>query len=179
MAASSNPLQAWRERATFDVEALQNFVFTEEIVKFKKEIWDTLAKDPLFAEPNKELALHEKRELSFKRLKRLVEYEFLTDEEILTCPLKTPALTTALLPFDTSTVISWQLNNEVGNLVTVSPLLIRTLTNPNTHTNDAHDYFEINFTAHTPSKYAFTYPKLSTVEPVYNGHPRAHKKWLL
>ena len=110
---TSNPLQEWRQKATFDVDSLKDLVFTEEIVKFKKEVWATLAKDPLFSEPNHDLTLHEKRELSFKRLKRLIEYEFLTDEDIMACPLKTPAFTAAILAFDTSAVISWQLCHEV------------------------------------------------------------------
>ena len=113
MAAPSNPLQEWRQKATFDVDSLKDLILTEEIVKFKKEMWATLEKDPLFAEPNRKLTLHETRELSFKRLKRLIEYEFLTDEDIMSCPLKQPAFTAAIIAFDTSAVISWQLCNEV------------------------------------------------------------------
>ena len=111
--ASNNPLQEWRDRATFDVAALRNLLYTEEVVEFKNQVWDTLAKDPLFSSPNGELTLNETRELSFKRLKRFIEYQFLSDESIIECPLKGPALVAAFLPFDTSTIISWQLTSEV------------------------------------------------------------------
>ena len=125
--SKSNPLQEWREKATFDVDALGNLVFSEEIVQFRKQVWDTLAKDPLFSDPNKELTLHEKRELSFMRLKRLIEYEFLTDEDILACPIKPSAFLAAILPLDTSAIISWQLSNEVrSSLVTCSHTICQT-----------------------------------------------------
>ena len=121
MAAPSNPLQEWRKRATFDVAALENLVFSEEVVEFKKQVWGTLAKDPLFSDPSKDLSLHEKRELSLRRLKRIVEYQFLTDDEIVACPIKTAALTDVFLAFDTSAIISWQLSTQVRVCVCVKP----------------------------------------------------------
>ena len=113
--ASSDPLQEWRLKCTFDVDALRNLLYTEEVVAFRSSVWETLSKDPLFSDPDRELTLNEKRELSFKRLKRLVEYEFLTDEDLLMCPMKQPAFVGALLPFDTSIPISWQLSSEVSH----------------------------------------------------------------
>ena len=110
---SSNPLQEWRQKSTFNVDQLRNLLLTEEVVSFKESVWETLSKDPLFSEPDRELTLNEKRELTFKRMKRLVEYEFLTDEDLLMCPMKLPAFVGALLPFDTALPISWQLSTEV------------------------------------------------------------------
>lgn len=107
-------LQKWRLKSTFDVPALRNHLFTEEAVEFKNQVWDTLAKDPLFSDPDEELSLVQKRELALKRLKRLVEYEFLTDEDLMQCPLKSQSFTDALLPFDTGMLISWHLSTEVG-----------------------------------------------------------------
>lgn len=92
---------------------LRSFLLTEEVVSFKQSVWDTLSKDPLFSEPDKELTLNEKRELAFRRLKRLIEYEFLTDEDLLMCPMKFPAFIAALLPYDTALPITWQLSSEV------------------------------------------------------------------
>lgn len=109
----SNPLQQWRLKSTFDVSKLRNILFTEEIVEFKNQIWQTLAKDPLFSEPDGEVTLKEKRELCIKRMKRLVEYQFVTDEMLVGCPMKASALLSALLSFDISPVISLQLSNEV------------------------------------------------------------------
>ena len=106
-------LQKWRLKATFDVPALRNHLFTEEVVEFKNQVWDTIAKDPLFSEPDGELSLVQKRELAFRRLKRLVEYEFVTDEVLMECPRKAPAFLSALLSFDTGMLVSWQLSVEV------------------------------------------------------------------
>lgn len=110
---ASNPLQEWRLKSTFDVNELRNYLLTEEVASFQVSVWETLARDPLFSDPDGELTLDEKRKLAFKRLKRLVEYEFLTDEDVMLCPMKTPAFTAALLPFDSALPISWQLSNEV------------------------------------------------------------------
>jgi acyl-CoA oxidase len=106
-------LQKWRLKSTFDVPALCNHLYTEEVVEFKKQVWDTLAKDPLFSEPDGELSLVQKRELALKRLRRLVEYEFVTDDDLLQCPMKSPAFNSTILPFDTATIISLQLSAEV------------------------------------------------------------------
>lgn len=106
-------LQKWRLKCTFDVSALRSQLFTEEVVEFKNQVWDTLIKDPLFSDPNEELSLVQKRELALKRLRRLVEYEFVTDEDLVQCPLKSPAFSDALLPFDTGMLVSWNLSTEV------------------------------------------------------------------
>ncbi len=106
-------LQQWRLRCTFDVPALRNHFFTEEVVEFKEQIWNTLANDPLFSDPDEELCLNQKRELCLKRMKRLVEYEFLNDETLILCPLKAPGFYSALLTLDPGMFISWQLSTEV------------------------------------------------------------------
>lgn len=86
----------------------------EEVASFKQQVWDTLGKDPLFSDPNGEASLDVKKEIAFKRMKRLVEYEFLTDEAIMQCPSKLNALTSALIAFDTGMTVSMQLSTRVG-----------------------------------------------------------------
>ena len=113
MATPGKLLREWRKKSTFDVHELQNLLYTDEVVVFKNQVWDTLAKDPLFSDPDNELTLDEKRELNFRRLKRLVEYDFLNYDEMMACPLKMPALVSCLLPFDTGLIISRQLSLEV------------------------------------------------------------------
>jgi len=116
----ANPLDVWRKKATFDVRALKNHLYTEEIVEYTEEIWSTLARDPLFAIPKKDLTLDEERELSFKRSKRLVEYEFLTDEMTFDNPRKKLAFVSALLILDVGAIISLQLSAEVSELARAS-----------------------------------------------------------
>ena len=109
----ANSLEEWRKKASFGVKALQDLLFTKEVVDFKNLVWDTLAKDPLFSIPSQELTLNEERELSFRRTKRLVEYRFLTDDMVLECPAKKVALVSALIPLDVGSIMNWQLSTEV------------------------------------------------------------------
>ena len=104
-------LDKWRKKASFVVRELQDFLYTAEVVELKNRVWDTLAKDPLFSIPNKELTLIEKRELSFRRTKRLVEYGFLGSD--ITNPLKKVAVVAAVLPLDVGSVIHYKISIEV------------------------------------------------------------------
>lgn len=113
---SCNSLDEWRRKRTFDMAALEDCVVGEEVAVFKRQVWDTLGKDPLFSDPNGEVSLHGKRELALKRMKRLVEYEFLTDEAVMECPAKVNALTSALIAFDTGMNIGLQLSKQASYL---------------------------------------------------------------
>ena len=113
---ASNPLDSYRCRATFDPSALELYLQGEEVVAYKRQIWDTIAKDPLFAEPvtTSELGLSEKRALNWRRVKRLHEYDFLTDDDFLRCPAKSLALrVSSIMTFDASLSIAYSLNKEV------------------------------------------------------------------
>ena len=114
MAAPGKLLQEWRKKSTFDVRALQNLLYTDEIVEFKNQVFDTLAKDPLFSDPDKELTLSEKRELSLKRLKRLAEYEFISYDLMTSSPLKISAFISILLPFDSGLMSTQQIMSTVN-----------------------------------------------------------------
>ncbi len=112
---AANPLDAWRGKSTFEVRALKDYMYTEEVVEYTEGIWRTLSKDPLFAIPKKDLTLDEERELSFKRSKRLMEYSFLTDEMTFENPRKKNAYVSALLILDLGAIISLQLSAEVSD----------------------------------------------------------------
>ena len=89
-------LEAYRKKATFDVHELRILLDTEEAVELKYQIWDTLAKEPLFASPGQELLVDQLQELNFKRVKRLAEYDFPS----LDSPAKQVAFLTALYAYD-------------------------------------------------------------------------------
>ena len=72
----NNPLESYRKKAQFDSQALRILLDGEEAVEFKHRIFDTLASDPLFAAPKRELTIGEQQELTFLRAKRLKEYDF-------------------------------------------------------------------------------------------------------
>ncbi len=78
------PLNSYRRKATFDVAALRDLVDGEEVVKFRNQVWDTMAKDPLFATPvPEELSIEQQRQLTVKRVYRLFEYDFPSKESHL------------------------------------------------------------------------------------------------
>lgn len=55
----------------------------------KNRIFSALENDPLFAHhPGEDLCREKYQELTFLRCKRLLEYEFLTQQEIIENPLK-------------------------------------------------------------------------------------------
>ena len=110
---STNPLDAYRKKATFDTETLRNLLYGEELVQYKYQVWETLGNDPLFATPSAELTFDQKRELTFQRAKRLYEYDFLSEDVFLTYPMKICALQMALQSLDGSLLPTYTLNTEV------------------------------------------------------------------
>lgn len=63
-------------------------------------MWKIIEKDDLFAKPNKQLSLDEEREITFKRLKRLTEYDLLPDNELMGNPLGAVGYQDAVYSYD-------------------------------------------------------------------------------
>ena len=72
-----------------------------------------MEKDPLFARTLENESLERVRELAYLRVKKLFEYNFLTENEIFQNPLKHQMLTEALGMYDWSMAAKYQLNVEV------------------------------------------------------------------
>src|SRR5690625_3193632 len=78
------PLSDYRRAASFDWRAMKLVIESEEVIRFRNRIFHTLENDPIFAHrPDQELTREEKRELTFTRFKRLMEYNLLPDEEFM------------------------------------------------------------------------------------------------
>lgn len=100
---AGGPLSDYRRAASFDWRALKLVVEGEEVIRFKNRIFRTLENDPIFAiRPDQELTRAEQREVVFRRLKRLMEYNLLSDEEFMSNPLLTQTLYNALGQYDWS-----------------------------------------------------------------------------
>ena len=93
-------LDAYRKKASFDVVALKNLVETAEVVEFRERIWETLANDPLFSKSSAELTCDEQQLLTFRRTKRVVEYEFVATEEYMQFPMRLYSMLQALYVAD-------------------------------------------------------------------------------
>ena len=116
MAGSSvpNPLDVYRRRASFSVNAMRNLLYGEDSIRFKHRIWRTLASDPLFRSPANALTLDEKRQLTFQRVKRLVEYNFMPSEDLLENPARDLVFTMALFAYDPSLMATYRLHLPVS-----------------------------------------------------------------
>lgn len=97
------PLADARRIASFDWRAMKLVIDGEEVIRFKNRIFRTLERDPIFAHrPDQELTREAKREVTFQRLKRLMEYNLLPDEEFMGNPLLTQTLYNSLGLYDWS-----------------------------------------------------------------------------
>lgn len=97
------PLDAYRKRASFDWKQLKLFLEGEDVLRFKHQVWSAFEQDPLFAQcPYQELSRDEQRRLAFLRLKRLFEYDFLSEEQMVANPMLIPAYIQCLAQYDLS-----------------------------------------------------------------------------
>lgn len=76
-------------------------------------MWETLERDPLFAHQNVDLTLDQQRELTYKRVKRLHEYDFVPESEVLANPAKFNALARAIQMYDVSVSNTYGLSRTV------------------------------------------------------------------
>ncbi|XP_053212724.1 peroxisomal acyl-coenzyme A oxidase 3-like [Panonychus citri] len=85
------PLDLYRKKASFCWKKMRILMEGEDIIRFKAKVWSTLGKDPLFKRtPWEELSRDEERRLTLMRMKRLIEYDFLTEEEFIRNPMLAP-----------------------------------------------------------------------------------------
>uniref|UniRef100_A0A6G1RFU7 Acyl-CoA oxidase 3, pristanoyl n=1 Tax=Hypotaenidia okinawae TaxID=2861861 RepID=A0A6G1RFU7_9GRUI len=83
------PLCKYRKKASFNWKEMAVLVDGEDIIQLKNRIFSALESDPLFAHhPGEDLCREKYQELTFLRCKRLFEYDFLTQQEIIEKPLK-------------------------------------------------------------------------------------------
>ncbi|XP_015982620.2 peroxisomal acyl-coenzyme A oxidase 3 [Rousettus aegyptiacus] len=102
-AVPRGPLDAWRTRASFGWKELALFWEGEDVLRLKKTIFSTLENDPLFASSREgDLPREKYQELSFLRLKRVLEYEFLSMAQMLESPIKALVLLNCLGMYDWS-----------------------------------------------------------------------------
>jgi len=94
------PLTPYRKEASFDWKLLRNIIEDEKLLRFKYRIWTTLENDPLFAHSPVPLSLDEERRVTMERVFRVIEHDFLPEDELVDDPRLINALTTALGQYD-------------------------------------------------------------------------------
>ena len=97
----SGPLSQYRGMASFDWKQLKVLIEGQNYIRFKSKVWKTLESDPLFRRtPEEELTREEIRKLTFIRMKRLHEYEFLSEEDFMSDPFLAPTVQYVIGSYD-------------------------------------------------------------------------------
>ena len=105
------PLDSYRNKASFNWYEMKRFIDGEELLETKEHVWSVLAKDPLFQRTTRGLSIEEKRRLTFLRIRRLVEYDFMGD--IGENPLNIYTMTDALGSINWGMSAKFQLHHQV------------------------------------------------------------------
>ena len=108
------PLDVYRKQASFDWYDMKRFMDGAQGLETKEHVWSILAKDPLFRRTTRGLSIEEKRRLTFWRIKRLVEYDFLG--EIGENPFRIPAFADAIGSLNWGLFTKFQLHNQVNEI---------------------------------------------------------------
>ena len=118
----AGPLDSYRKRASFDWFQMKVFIDGgEDVIRFKHNVWKTMEEDPLFNRANdSKLSIDERRRLTMKRCKRVLEYNFLTDNEVLARPLLVQVFNDLLGTLDWSISTKYLLNRSVGTALSCS-----------------------------------------------------------
>ena len=97
------PLDNYRKSATFDWKKFKLILETEEVIRFKHVVWSAFESDPVFAQtPWQELSRDDIRRVTLLRMKRLFEYNFLTEEDMISAPLLISGFIQCLVQYDVS-----------------------------------------------------------------------------
>ncbi|XP_034532987.1 peroxisomal acyl-coenzyme A oxidase 3 [Notolabrus celidotus] len=107
----SGPLDAYRQKASFNWKEMLLFIDGEDAIAFKRKLFQTLESDPLFArQPGEDIPVEKMRELTFLRTKKLFSYDFLRDEEAMGNPWLTIVLNNSLGMYDWACSAKYFLN---------------------------------------------------------------------
>lgn len=107
------PLTEYRKKATFDWRQMRIMLEGEDVVTFKAKMWNVLEKDPLFnRKPWEELSRQEYRKLTFLRMSKLIEYDFLNEEDFIENPNLAPAVSQCIGQIDWSLAMKKFMSHE-------------------------------------------------------------------
>ena len=110
---SAGPLDEYRKKASFDWRKMKLTLEGEDVVKFKHLIWSKLENDPLFfRKPSEELSRKNLRQITHQRLKKLLDYNFVSEEECLTNPYLVAGFIQAIGQFSWSLIVKRVLSVE-------------------------------------------------------------------
>lgn len=117
----AGPLDEYRKRASFDWKRMKLAFEDEDVIRIKQKVFKTLEADPLFErtfweEPTRD----EERKKVMQRMKKIIEYNFLTEDQFIRNPSLGPAIGVATGMYDWSLTTKKFLSYEyfIGNFRT-------------------------------------------------------------
>lgn len=107
------PLTEHRRTATFDWRKMKILLDGEDVVRYKAQVWAILERDPLFNRPPwEELTRDEFRKLTFLRMRKLIEFDFLNEDEFILNPNLAPAVSQCIGQIDWSLAMKKFMSHE-------------------------------------------------------------------
>ncbi|XP_032541967.1 peroxisomal acyl-coenzyme A oxidase 3 [Chiroxiphia lanceolata] len=108
------PLCRYRKKASFNWKEMAVLLDGEDIIQLKNRIFSALESDPLFARhPGEDLCREKYQELTFLRCKRLFEYDFIPQQEIIENPLKFFNMVLCLGMYDWSPCLQFVIHSGI------------------------------------------------------------------
>ncbi|XP_065197158.1 peroxisomal acyl-coenzyme A oxidase 3-like [Sycon ciliatum] len=106
-------INQYRRMGSFDPYRLWRFMQGEDIADYCEVIWDVFRRDPIFQEPSHSLSREELQELTLRRTKRLLEYDFINEQDIMSNPMKANAINIVISQFDFALMAKFILNFQM------------------------------------------------------------------
>ncbi|KJE92816.1 peroxisomal acyl-coenzyme A oxidase 3 [Capsaspora owczarzaki ATCC 30864] len=102
-AAAGGPLASYRAKSSFQPETMRRYL-DGRFYEFKKAMYATLLQDPLFRLPIAELELSRKdaRHQAIRLMRRVIEYQFVTEADLEQDPMIALIVSNLLTSFDVS-----------------------------------------------------------------------------
>ncbi|XP_037791071.1 peroxisomal acyl-coenzyme A oxidase 3-like [Penaeus monodon] len=134
----SGPLDQHRSRATFNWKVMKAYLDPPYIIQLMDKACKFLENDPVFQHRDGDMTLEEERQITYKRVRRLMSHEFVDEDEIMYDYKKAPALNIVIGGYD------WSLAARKGLLTNfISSGIMGLGTEKHYHYLDALKNFEI------------------------------------
>ncbi|XP_075220371.1 peroxisomal acyl-coenzyme A oxidase 3-like isoform X2 [Lycorma delicatula] len=105
----SGPLDRYRKQASFNWKKLKVILNSEEMLRYKMDIWHRMECDPLFQHSVITPSLPEQRRIAVARMYRLKQWDLVSLESVLEDRRKVSAFSTAIFMYCPSTAIKFSL----------------------------------------------------------------------
>ncbi|XP_061107906.1 peroxisomal acyl-coenzyme A oxidase 3 isoform X2 [Conger conger] len=107
----SGPLDVYRRRASFNWKEMATFLLGEDVIAFKKRVFEALENDPFFAQqPGEDISVERAREAAFLRYRQLLKHDF---DGTVQNPYMANVLADCLTMYDSSTAAKFFLSQRM------------------------------------------------------------------